>query len=529
MLEKFKSRLRLNKSLNKASKDNKDNENFKSFRNFLTSLLLILVLNLLILISFNSSLNVSAQITGQTNQEEQPALEIDQQAEELQIKQLSETELRERKIELEKELSDLKKEIDDLIIQRETLKKTISNLREEVKTLAEKKDEAKNNTAEALESITEPETGRETTLTKDEIQDEIDKLNEALKESQKEDTDLALALSEKVAKRETLEEKIANIELELEQKSVEVNDQLGQFREEIFKEVVKYSSYFFLIIAYWLIFKFLSNFVEHNREIPESIKSFLNLALMALTLFATIITLFFAFLGNLSFILTSVGVLSAALVVALQDFVSSFFAWITVKSRNQIKDGDIVNISTSRGVITGKVREIGLFWTTLEEKIGGDGPDSERYTGSLTYIPNNLLLREPVSNFVQEDRIVWYQTDINISFEEDYELAEKSLKKAIKEHYEYVIENSNRLLETNKTKRKKFEPKMYFSITNTGPKFTIWFASKVDNSRVVIEDLSKRILRAFRKSKVNFSYPTKRVISMKEDELPEPKISLEKP
>ncbi|MEI7477556.1 MAG: mechanosensitive ion channel domain-containing protein [bacterium] len=74
------------------------------------------------------------------------------------------------------------------------------------------------------------------------------------------------------------------------------------------------------------------------------------------------------------------------MVVSLQNFVSSFCAYIYLTSTAQFEEGDIIKTGNPMMPVTGEVRRIGFFFTTIREV------DEELlFTGRISSFPNNLI------------------------------------------------------------------------------------------------------------------------------------------
>lgn len=90
---------------------------------------------------------------------------------------------------------------------------------------------------------------------------------------------------------------------------------------------------------------------------------------------------------------TILGLTTAALTIALQDFVVAFFGWFVLMSKRGMRVGDTVEING----VGGEVTEIGLMSTTLLET----GPLSERGypTGRRITFMNSFAIRGQFFNF----------------------------------------------------------------------------------------------------------------------------------
>jgi len=451
-----------------------------------------------LLLAFLPSTGVSAEALLSKEDSSSPALQIDKQAEEVKIKQLSQAELREEKNSLEKRKLELKKEVNYFLVERDRYDQTTLLLQKELQKLKSDQSDTQN-TLEGLNQDQNKQPNQPNSL------NQINLVDTKLQEAKNRRSQAEVALIQKQAELKAVEQKLKTIQSQLKTEKQEVRDSVSELRSDFLSLTWNFFGYILLITAYWAIFSLLKKMLK-NSQLSLQLKSVLSLVLIVCCILATAITLIIAFLGNLSFIFTGLGVLSAALVVALQDFISSFFAWIIIKTKNQINEGDVISIVTHKGLLTGIVKEVGVFRTAIREQVGGQGIDSERLTGNITYFPNNLALKQPISNFNDRGKIRWHQLDILTKHGDDYQQARKTLQRVCRLHHK------NLASQNTKKPSAKLTPKIYMAINDSGIQFTIWFASRVGLYRESLEDISKRVLDEFEAEGINFNYPSSRIV-----------------
>jgi small-conductance mechanosensitive channel len=92
-----------------------------------------------------------------------------------------------------------------------------------------------------------------------------------------------------------------------------------------------------------------------------------------------------------------VPILAIGLALALQKYTASFFAFFVITFSKIYDLGDRIRI----GGIKGDVRHVGLMHTTLEE-VGEDEKLGGELTGRLLYVPNLVILDQPVLNYSKD-------------------------------------------------------------------------------------------------------------------------------
>jgi hypothetical protein len=339
------------------------------------------------------------------------------------------------------------------------------------------------------------------------IKDEVDpstieiEVNDETKTIEILERDLVVKQTEFDSNKEQItqiDEEIAELQSGLDQ---EVND----FRGEIVVNSATTVSYFILIVIFWIIYEVAQVII--TRFAPERLHGLIRFSLLAIALVATIITLFVAFAARIEFIFASFGVISAALVVALQDLVSSFFGWILILTQSQYKKGHIVRMGQGDSSVTGVVTSIGLLRTYLDEKIGNQHAlDFEQNTGKVISFPNNKIFTEPIVNFSNNDPYLWYSLSLTITFESDAQLGYKVLNEYMQQWYEKHSDIRG------KAKRENHKPRIYTHIAGDGPCFTIWYSSKIGAYRTTLDVLSRELLEVLDKHSLDLAYVTVRTV-----------------
>ena len=92
-----------------------------------------------------------------------------------------------------------------------------------------------------------------------------------------------------------------------------------------------------------------------------------------------------------------VPIIAIALALALQKYIASFFAFFVITFSKIYDLGDRIRIGNTKG----DVRHIGLLHTTLEE-VGEDEKLGGELTGRLLYVPNLIILDQPVLNYSKD-------------------------------------------------------------------------------------------------------------------------------
>ncbi len=105
---------------------------------------------------------------------------------------------------------------------------------------------------------------------------------------------------------------------------------------------------------------------------------------------------------------TILGLATAGLTVALQDFIIAFFGWFVLMGKNGIRIGDWVEING----IAGEIVSIGIFRTSMLET--GNSSDKGRPTGRRTAFTNSFAIRGQYFNFSTTGQWMWDEIRVGI-------------------------------------------------------------------------------------------------------------------
>jgi len=228
------------------------------------------------------------------------------------------------------------------------------------------------------------------------------------------------------------------------------------------------------------------------------------------------VTLFFerAALADLGTIL---GLLAAAVTIALADVVRSLAGWIYVSSRRGVEIGSRVEVAG----IKGDVIDIGLLKTTLLE-VGEPLVHAMQSTGRIVTVPNSLFLSGNVIASASVNPLVWQELQILVTFESDWKRAREMIHSIAQEQYEKIVPDLKagfaKLEQRFAFRLGSTAPIVYTEIADSGVLLTLRFLTPVRGRRSAVNYISERIMDAFdAEPSVEFAYPTYRMYRMGEE------------
>lgn len=247
-----------------------------------------------------------------------------------------------------------------------------------------------------------------------------------------------------------------------------------------------------IIVAYFLI-KLVAHFLKRGLGIK---KKGLDIDVSAKFFFVSVIKAFlwigvaFLVIGILKIDTTGIaGITSAvtvALGLALQDLIMGFASGVVIINQHHIAAGEFIGVSNSYGTQEGIVDKIHIFFTYLRTPAGQE----------IT-IPNSNMLKASVTNYTRNGcRRLDY--DVGVAYDTDIALAKKVLL--------YLVKGDQRMLDGT-------EPTIYvYELGAYAVGLRIRMMMKVDEYWPMYNELSERVLLAFRENNIYIPSSTDRAI-----------------
>jgi len=124
-------------------------------------------------------------------------------------------------------------------------------------------------------------------------------------------------------------------------------------------------------------------------------------------------------------ITTVLGLATAGLTIALQDFILAFFGWFALMGKNGMRLGDWVEING----VGGEVTEIGMIYTTLLET--GDLAEKGHPTGRRITFINSFAIRGQFFNFSTHGQWMWDEITVPVPASANTQEMIESIQEAV--------------------------------------------------------------------------------------------------
>ena len=168
----------------------------------------------------------------------------------------------------------------------------------------------------------------------------------------------------------------------------------------------------FIVFVAIVLSALATRLAEHESLDKRRMRTLSWIARLVVQVGAVIAVLLVMF-GPPSRLSTVVGLVTAGLTVALQDFILAFVGWFVLMGRNGIGVGDVVEINA----VAGEVVDIGLFRTTLLET--GNWTAKGHPTGRRVAFNNKYAISGQFFNFSTAGQWMWDEMTVSVPVGED--------------------------------------------------------------------------------------------------------------
>jgi small-conductance mechanosensitive channel len=225
--------------------------------------------------------------------------------------------------------------------------------------------------------------------------------------------------------------------------------------------------------------------------------------------FVAALALLRIWLGGITGLAASIGIISAGLAIALHAPLTNFAGWVFLTVRRPFTVGDRIQI----GEHAGDVIDLRLFAFSLVEI--GNWVDADQSTGRILHIPNGKVFQETVANYTQGFNFIWNEIPVTVTFESDWRKAKELLSEIANRHA--ALKSDDAAREVRKAASRyliRYEhltPIVWTSVADIGVTLTIRYLTDPRRRRSSETAIWEEILNAFRgRDDIDFAYPTQR-------------------
>lgn len=208
-------------------------------------------------------------------------------------------------------------------------------------------------------------------------------------------------------------------------------------------------------------------------------------------------------------IATFVGLVSAALTIALQAPIVNLAGWVFIISRRPFSVGDRVEV----GGVRGDVIDQRIFMFTMLEI--GNWVDADQSTGRVIHVPNGRVFDVHIANYTGGFSYIWNEIGVLVTFESNWRAAKEILLEVAERHDEQRSAEADQKVREASRKYMIFyrnlTPTVYTTVRDCGVLLTARYLSEPRRRRAAEEAIWEDILDAFaERGDIDLAYPTVR-------------------
>lgn len=216
-----------------------------------------------------------------------------------------------------------------------------------------------------------------------------------------------------------------------------------------------------------------------------------------------ILVFIFLFDDYIKGLMTFISVISAAMTIALRDFILNFFCGIYIKFKKPFKVEDRIQIEDTKG----DVMSISAFsFEILEVSTKEDNGQS---TGIVIHYPNSIIVSKPVKNINKGFKYIWDEIVVKVSLDADLESNKKEIYKivnsldTIKSIPKKMKNLINDVNTTNRIYFNKFDPIIYTKIVDDHVELNVRFLMHPKKARYIESVIWNKIYLSYKAKKIN--------------------------
>ncbi|MCX2682937.1 mechanosensitive ion channel [Campylobacter sp. MIT 21-1685] len=265
-----------------------------------------------------------------------------------------------------------------------------------------------------------------------------------------------------------------------------------------------------IVIAIAFMLKFIAKkYIKDNERYYTAAKiiHFVNINIIFLILL-------FAYIENITYLVTILGFASAGLAIAMKDMFMSMLGWCVIVFGGSFKVGDRVKVFQNETAYIGDIIDISFLRITIYEDITLETYTKNRRSGRIIFIPNNYVFTSLISNYTHHGmKTIIDGIDITITFDSNIdkaqELIEQIVVKYSKGYTDLARKTIMRLQNEYSIKNSKVEPRFFVFFEHWGMRISAWYMTNSYAALALRSTISKEIIKELNKhSDIKIAYPS---------------------
>ncbi len=286
----------------------------------------------------------------------------------------------------------------------------------------------------------------------------------------------------------------------------------SDIKREVQKAMVIGGIILFFIIFILLVKYLVRRYMSDNDRF-YTINKALNITFFTLLL----LTLLFAYIENVSYLVTILGFASAGIAIAMKDWFMSLMGWFVIVIGGAVHVGDRVKFVRGNVEYVGDIVDISLLRMTIQEDITLTTYMHNRRAGRIIFVPNNFIFTDMVANYSHAGlKTVWDGIDLMITFDSNVSkassIAKEITKKYSKGYTDITRKQLNKLRSQYSMKNTNVEPRIYTFIEPYGIKISAWYHTNAYATLTLRSTISLEIIERIQaEDDITLAFPTQSI------------------
>lgn len=283
--------------------------------------------------------------------------------------------------------------------------------------------------------------------------------------------------------------------------------------KEQMKRALNIGIFIVVVIVLSFLFKLMAKrYIKDNERFYLANKAinFINFSLI-------ILILLFAYIENVTYLVTVVGFASAGLAIAMKDMFMSLLGWIVITFGGSFHVGDRVKVQKDGLPYVGDIIDISLLRMTILEDITLTTYLQNRRSGRIVFIPNNYIFTTLIANYTHITmKTVWDGIDVTITFDSNHKkalyLIKNITKKYSKGYTDIARKQLNMLRNQYSLKNTNVEPRVFSFLEPHGLTISAWYMTNSYAALALRSTLSAEIVDMInQEDDITIAFPTQTI------------------
>ncbi|WP_120952450.1 mechanosensitive ion channel domain-containing protein [Helicobacter sp. L8] len=270
-----------------------------------------------------------------------------------------------------------------------------------------------------------------------------------------------------------------------------------QIKAQLFKLLYVVLIALVSIILAWILKVISHKYVQSNERAYT-----INKAINFINANVILLIFLFAYLENVSYLVTVLGFASAGLAIAMRDLFMSLLGWLTIMVGGNVHVGDRVKVSKEGNTYVGDVLDISMLYITIFEDVTPLAyKENHCRAGRIVFVPNNYIFTSLFANYSHFGmKSVWDGVVFHLTFDSNYKKAMEIAFNTANTHAKQYTEMTYKQLSKMRTKyslrNTSVSPRVFMALEKDGIQISVWYQTNSYATLALKSKISSDIIEA---------------------------------